>query len=235
MNQLINFNGTPVSIIDHNGKNWLTAEEVGLCLGYAETNARIGISNLYNRHTDEFTEADSTVIKLITVDGKNRDARVFSSTGCIKLGFFANTARAKDFRAWAAKVLDGQSAIVTATPAPKKNGRISITRTIERQVFELFVGGLNQKQIAQYVGVSTATVNQLLRAQYRFAYGTGESECSYELLAEVAGMQFEIEQQRLNDMYERVSQRFLANSNNQELANLLDDFGQQLCLPALNS
>lgn len=228
MNQLTQFNGTHVSIIDHNGKKWITAEEIGLCLGYAEANARIGISNLYNRHADEFTETDSTVINLITVDRKNRDSRVFSSTGCIKLGFFANTGRAKEFRAWAAQVLDGQvPAPVPATP--QRNGRI--TRAVERQVFELFVGGMPQKQIAKQLTISPSTVNLLLRAKYQFGMGVGQTECSFQLLADVAGMQFEAEQQRLIEMQERIAQKFLCNANNQELAQLLDHFGQQLALP----
>lgn len=126
-NQVIpaEFHGKTFQIIEHAGKRWLTAEEVGLALGYAECNARIGINNLYNRHIDEFTEADTFVINLMTNSAwgdrqkkiGNPNIRVFSSSGCIKLGFFANTGRAKEFRAWAAKVLDGQTpVVVAATP-----------------------------------------------------------------------------------------------------------------------
>ena len=102
------FLGTPLSIINHAGKRWLTAEQAGRALGYNEANARQGVNNLYNRHEDEFTEEDSTIIKLMTVDGKQREARIFSDTGCNMLGFFANTPRAKDFRAWAKKALAAQ-------------------------------------------------------------------------------------------------------------------------------
>lgn len=102
--QTAEFFGTSVTILDHANARWLTAEEVGRCLGYAESNASQGVRNLYNRHSDEFTDIDTCQIKLIW-QGQNREIRVFSSTGCIKLGFFANTARAKDFRTWAAKVL----------------------------------------------------------------------------------------------------------------------------------
>lgn len=34
----------------------------------------------YNRHVDEFSEEDSTVVKLTTVDGKQREVRIFSET-----------------------------------------------------------------------------------------------------------------------------------------------------------
>jgi len=108
------FFGTPVTIIDHAGKKWLTAEEAGRCLGYNEANARQGVNNLFKRHEDEFTEADTAVIKLMTAQKTEQNSRIFSTTGCIKLGFFANTARAKDFRAWAAKVLDAPTALPVA-------------------------------------------------------------------------------------------------------------------------
>ena len=45
----------------------------------------------------------------MTTDGKAYNTRVFSQTGCIKLGFFSNTPTAKTFRKWAARVLAGES------------------------------------------------------------------------------------------------------------------------------
>lgn len=106
MNQSIaEFHGTSVTLIDHAGQKWLTAEEVGQCLGYAEANARQGVNNLFKRHEDEFSGADTSVIKLMTGSRGEQNSRIFSDTGCIKLGFFANTPRAKEFRTWASKVL----------------------------------------------------------------------------------------------------------------------------------
>lgn len=109
MHQIISaeFNGTAVDIIDRDGKKWLTAEQIGRCLGYNEANASQGVRNLHNRHADEFTDADTCQIKLIW-QGQGRELRMFSDTGCIKLGFFANTVRAKEFRTWASQVLAGQ-------------------------------------------------------------------------------------------------------------------------------
>ena len=109
------FHGLSVEILDHAGKKWLTAEQIGRALGYDESNARKGVLKLYERHGDEFTEADTFVVTLTTNSRGNPTTRIFSDTGCIKLGFFANTARAKDFRTWAAKVLAGHPAVV---PAP---------------------------------------------------------------------------------------------------------------------
>lgn len=112
------FNGTHLDIIDHDGKRWLTAEQIGLALGYAPANARTGITNLYNRHEDEFTDEDTFAIKLMAnPQGGNPTTRIFSATGCHLLSFFSNTSRAKEFRAWAKQVLNGQAAAPVAAPA----------------------------------------------------------------------------------------------------------------------
>lgn len=111
------FFGAPVSILDHAGKQWLTAEQAGRCLGYSEKTARQSINNLFNKHADEFGDEDTTVIDLMTVTGP-KECRIFSAIGCQKLGFFAKTARAKEFRAFAAKVLAGQAPAPVAQTAP---------------------------------------------------------------------------------------------------------------------
>ena len=98
------YHGYAIQLIEKDGQRWLTARDLGLCLGYSEANARQGIINLYNRHLDEFTEKDSCEIKLIS-QGQERNTRIFSPSGCHLLSFFANTGRAKDFRAWAKEVL----------------------------------------------------------------------------------------------------------------------------------
>lgn len=98
------FHGTPLSVIDHASRKWLTAEQVGNCLGYSQGHEKKAIFKLYERHGDEFTEQDTCVVKL-GVSGQNRATRIFSDTGCIKLGFFAATPRAREFRTWASKVL----------------------------------------------------------------------------------------------------------------------------------
>lgn len=131
--QTAEFHGVPVHVIDHAGKRWLTAEEIGLCLGYNPANAGQGIRNLYNRHVEEFTQADSTQINLICLDGKNREARVFSATGCVLLSMFSNTMRAKEFRAWAKQVLvGGLEAAPPAAPGSLDRQLSSIADSIAR-------------------------------------------------------------------------------------------------------
>jgi hypothetical protein len=118
------FFGTPVSIHDYNGRRWLTAEAAGLCLGYPPDTARQSIVNLYNRQPDEFTDADSCVINLMT-QLQARATRIFSATGCIKLGFFAHTPTAKQFRAWAAIALEAQAPV----PAPADEPLPAVVRS----------------------------------------------------------------------------------------------------------
>lgn len=117
------FFGNPVSIVDHAGKRWLTAEEVGRCLGYNDSNSGASVRNIYSRHVDEFTEADSCRINLIR-QGQSREVRIFSATGCIKLGFFAHTPTAKEFRAWAAVTLEA-----AAPPAPADEALPAVVRS----------------------------------------------------------------------------------------------------------
>ncbi|MEF8770577.1 BRO family protein [Candidatus Accumulibacter contiguus] len=118
------FFGNPVSIIDHDGQQWLTAEQAGRCLGYSEDKARQCIVNAYNKHADEFTDDDTSQLKLMTPSGV-QDCRIFSATGCSKLGFFARTARAKEFRTWASKVLSKKlAAPVAPAPVPAPSSRL---------------------------------------------------------------------------------------------------------------
>ena len=218
------FQGMKLDILDHEGKRWLTAEQIGQALGYDEANARKGVLKLYERHGDEFTEADTGVVRL-TTPGGSQAARVFSDTGCIKLGFFASTARAKDFRAWAAKVLAGQRTMVQ--PAPLRRGiKARVTREVECQVLEMFVGGYSQKEMADALRLSRTSINLLIHAKYAFAPGLGPSLCSPELISQVTARHMEIEADRLAREQDRIAQKFLTSARNLELAESLEYVGQ---------
>ena len=63
MNAIIQqFNPSQIDIIDHNGGKWLTAEQLGLALGFSDKRARDGVNNLFYRHLDVFEEKDSVSI-----------------------------------------------------------------------------------------------------------------------------------------------------------------------------
>lgn len=162
------FNGHNLKIIDHAGRKWLTAAQVGQCLGYADANAGTGISNIYNRHADEFTEADSWTINLI-VQGQRRSTRIFSDTGCQLLGFFASTPKAKDFRAWAKKVL--------AAHAPDAQRMALLEQALLQarpqwgQLMRFRAMGLNGRQIALLLGVGHSTQEKMVRSIRASALG----------------------------------------------------------------
>lgn len=215
------FHGTAVKIIDHAGQRWLTAADVGRCLGYAADTARQAIIKLYNRHADEFTEEDTFEVKLTSNSPGNPNTRIFSATGCVKLGFFANTSLAKAFRAWASKVL---AAHLEAAPAPRdsRGGRAAtITRAVELQVLQLFVAGHSQRVIAHQTGVSPGAVNLMLHGRYRFSPGAGVDLTTPELLAAVA-------QRHVQTDLARLTRKYCASAANQGLEHALDDAGQRL-------
>ncbi|MDH2918486.1 MAG: hypothetical protein PXX73_04755 [Sideroxydans sp.] len=232
MNQLTQFNGTSVSIIDHNSKKWLTAKEVGLCLGYNVANAGTGITNLYSRHPDRFDETDTCTIKLM-VQGQAREVRIFSTTGCVTLGWLANTKRASEFQKWAKQILAEQlnSNMVIPAAMPARSG---ITRRTERLVFERFVAGMMQRQIAKELDISPSAVNAILRAKYQFSPHAGEPECSHELIVAVAQRHLTLEQDKLFAARERIAQNFLSHANNQPLSDALNAVGRRLMQPLLN-
>lgn len=108
------FEGTELSIIDHNGQPWLTAADLARALGYSRTDQ---VSRLYRDNSDEFT---SGMTETITVSSGSapentesvfsgnltKTARIFSPRGYHLLAMFARTDKAKHFRKWVLDVLD---------------------------------------------------------------------------------------------------------------------------------
>lgn len=167
MSSLISFNAdTSVTIISHDNRRWLTAEDIGRCLGFAEGNERTGVIRAYHRHNDEFTAEDSTVVKLTTVDSKLRDVRIFSETGCIKLGFFCNTHHAKAFRKWAAKVLAGEikphSQVQTEQIAALQSAFLQFAPR-EAQIIRYHQMGLGLSEIGRLVNLAAGSVANRLK------------------------------------------------------------------------
>ncbi|WP_304672583.1 BRO family protein [Neisseria bergeri] len=152
---------TPVSIIDHQGRFWLTAEDVGRCLGYGQGNERDGITRVYNRHIDEFLSEDSVTVKLTATDGKGYDTRVFSKTGCIKLGFFAGTKLAKEFRTWAARMLAGGSP--EAVLLQKYRTAFLQASPLEARLISYHEKGLTLSEIGKLVDLAAGSVARRLK------------------------------------------------------------------------
>ena len=215
------FHGTTVTILDHLNRRWLTARDVGRCLGYAEDKASQSINNLYARHDDEFSADDTFIIKLMTnPQGGNPNTRIFSQTGCILLAMFANTARAKDFRAWAKQALAGLAVEAADWPEPYFRG-VRVTRTVERQCLEMFVAGLSLSQIGRHLGISKTVASRLISGKYRFGPGAGRDETTPALVAAVTA-------RHVADEQARIAERFCASAANQALVQSMDRAGQRL-------
>lgn len=213
------FLGTPVSILDHLGRRWLTARDVGRCLGYAEAEAGNSINRLYSRHADEFGLEDTCSVKL-TDQVQAREVRIFSQTGCILLAMFAATPRAKEFRAWAKRALAAELPAQVAAKFGEAH-TVRVSRAIERQAMELFVAGLEMGSIARHLGVSKTVVSRLLSGQYRFALNAGADETTPELLAAVAA-------EHLRRERGRITERYIASAANLRLQARLEEVGQRM-------
>lgn len=150
------FNGAAVRIIDREGSRWLTAEDIGNCLGYDASNARKGVIKIYERHADEFTTADTFVVKLTSNSAGNPNARIFSQSGCVLLSMFANTARAKEFRAWAKQVLAARAdnpLTISATPDNLQDTLNRMAHSIDVLARGMNVTLLQNNTTAKYIGL----------------------------------------------------------------------------------
>lgn len=110
----LNFHGISLQPVSDMSGIWLTANQIGYALQYADDKA---VQRIYARHLDEFTEKMSTVVKLTTPSGR-QDTRVFSLRGAHLIAMFARTPVAKEFRRWLLDILDREVSI--NSPASKK-------------------------------------------------------------------------------------------------------------------
>lgn len=127
------FHETTFHPITRKGQPWLTAAEIGKAMGYLDDKS---IHRAYARHSAEFTEHMTGVVKLTTPSGE-QDVRVFSLRGAHLLGMFARTERAAEFRRWVLDILDAQNEgtaqrrakpganALTVQPAPQARAGIS--------------------------------------------------------------------------------------------------------------
>ena len=174
MNALVSqFNPSQIAIIDHNGGKWLTAEQLGLALGFSPNNANDGVGRLYRRHIDEFSEKDTTTVKLTAVDGKIRDHRIFSHSGCNLLSFFANTPNAKAFRAWAKEKLAEPAADMLQVDRDTLQYAFDRAERLEEaylavcpdmaRLLRYLEMGLNQAEAAKLLGIAPSNVRRRLK------------------------------------------------------------------------
>ncbi|WP_208952068.1 BRO family protein [Rahnella sp. ChDrAdgB13] len=105
-NNQLQFHNTKFNYMEMSGQIWLTASEVGQALEYSDDKA---VQRIYSRHSDEFTENMSGVVKMTTPKGM-QESRVFSLRGAHLVAMFARTPKAKEFRRWVLDILDREVA-----------------------------------------------------------------------------------------------------------------------------
>ena len=103
MTTSLTFQNTKLSVINQNNQIWLSALDVGKSLGYSQP--VVGVTKIYDRHHDEFTEKMTALIDMPTAGGLQK-VRIFSLRGAHLIGMFSHTKIAKDFRKWVLDVLE---------------------------------------------------------------------------------------------------------------------------------
>ncbi|ENT4888778.1 Bro-N domain-containing protein [Salmonella enterica] len=113
-----NFHGVNLIPVKDVAGIWLTSADIAKALGYASTKS---ISNLYSGNSEEFTDAMTMVIGVMTNGINNnlreKKVRIFSLRGAHLIAMFARTPKAKEFRRWVLDILDREVAQGRIYPA----------------------------------------------------------------------------------------------------------------------
>lgn len=108
----LNFHGISLQPVPDLEGTWLTSNQIGYALQYADDKA---VHRIYARHSDEFTDRMAGVVKL-TTPGGDQQIRVFSLRGAHMIAMFARTPVAKEFRRWVLDILDREVSVNLPTP-----------------------------------------------------------------------------------------------------------------------
>lgn len=109
-NQVVVFNNHNLDIVSKNGQPYLTAPQIGAALGYNRSDK---VTQIYNRHSDEFTSDMSDTLKLRLSGNLVTEVRVFSLRGCHLLAMFSKTPVAKEFRKWVLDLIESHNQAVS--------------------------------------------------------------------------------------------------------------------------
>lgn len=97
------FGEIQADIYSRNDEPYMTTEQLGACLGFA--NGRKGIDNIIKRNPDLKKQEFSVTLKMRATDGKQYNTRIFTEDGIYEVTMLAKTEKAKEFRAWVRKLL----------------------------------------------------------------------------------------------------------------------------------
>lgn len=117
------FGDVQADIYKSGDEPYMTAEQLGSCLGYSDPIRNVNKLVSRNKYLEK--QEFSRVVKLTTVDGKQRNVRVFNEDGIYEVTMLAKTARAQEFRAWVRKLLKslrrGDTKLVSMTEYQRLN------------------------------------------------------------------------------------------------------------------
>jgi len=105
---LVKFGIDPNQVIKNEGRYWMTAEQLGIALGFKKP--RRSVINLFNRHKKEL-EPFKGVINMVTPsagDGRGggiQETTVFDTDGQYRIALLANTPKAEKFRSFIVNML----------------------------------------------------------------------------------------------------------------------------------
>lgn len=108
------FGNTECDIYSDSKEMYMTAGQLGACLGYS--NPRESINKIVQRNSYLKSAEFSAEVKLTSPRGDTQSTRVFTEDGIYEATMLAKTEKAKQFRAWVRKLLkalrSGEAAII---------------------------------------------------------------------------------------------------------------------------
>ena len=169
------FNNTPLSVITLNNQIWIASSELAKILNYADNRA---VTKIYDRNSDEFTGAMTSVVKLTTNGINNslreKSVRLFSLRGAHLIAMFANTEIARDFRKWVLDILDKEVQKTTPQPATlpapapvePTEAKIETVKFYDQEIDVIFHENLPYiivKQISDNIGINYSTARDRIQ------------------------------------------------------------------------
>ncbi len=150
------FGDVECDIYYDNDEMYMTAGQLGRCLGYSEP--VIAINKIAERNPYLKNPEFSVVTKLVSTDGKYYNTRVFSEDGIYEVAFLSKTEIARQFRMWVRKLLksirSGETAIVKTDKLEEMKIRAAADRAAamkinaENRRLTLFMDNADLKELS---------------------------------------------------------------------------------------
>lgn len=155
-NQIVAFKGQNLSIINQNHQQYFSSQDVAKALGYSRSDK---ITQIYNRHADEFSTDMSGTLKLRLSGNLTTTTRIFSLRGCHLLAMFSKTPVAKEFRKWVLDLIEQHNQVVSQISFPE----LSEFSSEDRQFIQSILAyGIKKYKQGKITGTLDAILNPRL-------------------------------------------------------------------------